>query len=156
VSVNREFGYLPLADPEFLRIAQALERISTAVGADVTALAIQKAAEAAASALKAEGYAVGEQDGTAVESGTYFHYNAKYFADNCASMINAQLDDIQDAIDRADEAIENLEKEAGYAWFDVDQNDGNMYVTVIQAIDDDVSFSVNENTGELIVTIHQQ
>ena len=155
MAVNEEFGYLPLADPEFLRIAQALERISTAVGADITALAVQKAAEAAASALVAEGYAVGKQNGDDVSSGTYYQYNSKYFADNCSSIINAQLSNIQNAIDRADDAVENLEKQAGYAWFEVDLSDGQMYVTVIQAIDNSISFSVQEETGELLVTLRE-
>ena len=155
MAVNEEFGYLPLADPEFLRIAQALERISTAVGADLTALAVQKAAEEAASTLVAEGYAVGKQNGADVSSGTYYQYNSKYFADNCSSIINAQLSNIQNAIDRADDAVENLEKQAGYAWFEVDLSDGQMYVTVIQAIDNSISFSVQEETGELLVTLRE-
>lgn len=151
--INRQFGYLPLADPEFLRIAEALERISTAVGADVTALAIQKAAEAAASALVAEGFAVGEQNGTAVTSGPYFQYNSKYFADSCANTIDGKVSEMQDVIDLANETIDNLQNESGYAWFNVNNSDGEMYVTVVSSVDKNTRFAVNTTTGELMVTV---
>lgn len=157
---NEDYGYMPLVDPEVLRIAQALERISTAVGGDVTELAIQKAAEAAASALKAEGYAVGEQDGESVEdpqssaydpSSPYYHYNAKYYADNCATLVDGKIDEIQDAIDDAEAAIDTLERRTGYVWFDVNNEDGKMYITYLNDVDEDVSFEIDENTGLLMV-----
>lgn len=37
------------------------------------------------SALKSEGYAVGEQNGTPVSSGTYYENNAKYYSQNASS-----------------------------------------------------------------------
>lgn len=37
-----------------------------------------------ANALKSEGYALGKQEGIDVESGTYFHNNAKYFAEQAS------------------------------------------------------------------------
>lgn len=40
---------------------------------------------------------------------------------------------------------------AGYVFFEVDESDGNMYVTVAGHIGDDVDFEVNEETGELEV-----
>lgn len=40
--------------------------------------------EAEEQALKAEGYAVGEQDGIPVSSGTYYHNNAKYYSEESA------------------------------------------------------------------------
>jgi len=57
-----------------------LARCAAAANASETA---QGTAEA--KALVAEGYAVGEQDGTAVESGTYYHNNAKYYAEQASS-----------------------------------------------------------------------
>jgi hypothetical protein len=53
-----------------------------------TAQGKAEAAEAGveADALKAEGYAVGKQDGTDVESGSpYYHNNAKYYAERAAA-----------------------------------------------------------------------
>ena len=49
-------------------------------------------AEAAASssetdALKSEGFAVGEQNGTPVASGTYFENNSKYYKDECENIV---------------------------------------------------------------------
>lgn len=45
----------------------------------------QKAGEASGSALKAEGYAVGKQDGTDVQEGSpYWHASAKYHAEQAA------------------------------------------------------------------------
>lgn len=43
------------------------------------------ASDAETQALKSEGYAVGTQDGTAVESGTYYHNNAKYYSEEAAA-----------------------------------------------------------------------
>ena len=40
---------------------------------------------------------------------------------------------------------------AGYVFFEVDESDGNMYVTVAGHIGEDVDFEVNEETGELEV-----
>ena len=61
----------------------------TAEEAERGAVAAQEAASGSASsantdALKAEGYAVGTQDGTAVVSGTYFHNNSKYYSDGAS------------------------------------------------------------------------
>lgn len=47
-------------------------------------------ANAAANGLKAEGFAVGEQGGVPVSSGDYFENNAKYYANEAASLV-AQL-----------------------------------------------------------------
>ena len=47
---------------------------------------IEDLSDATAEALKAEGFAVGEQDGTAVASGSpYYHNNSKYYSEQSAS-----------------------------------------------------------------------
>ena len=43
-------------------------------------------------------------------------------------------------------------EESGYAWFDVHDDDGIMYVYISDNLSEDVSFEVNENTGVLEVT----
>lgn len=43
---------------------------------------------------------------------------------------------------------------SGYAIFDVNDQDGQMYVTITDPLAQDVSFLVNETTGELEVTIN--
>lgn len=43
---------------------------------------------------------------------------------------------------------------SGYAIFDVNDQDGQMYVTITDPLAQDVTFLVNENTGELEVTIN--
>lgn len=48
-----------------------------------------KATTATTQALKSEGYAVGEQNGTAVSSGTYYQNNAKYYKEQAASEASA-------------------------------------------------------------------
>lgn len=61
-------------------ITEAIAALNTAVttsGASATS--------AAADALKAEGYAVGKQNGEAVSSGTYYRNNAEYYADQASS-----------------------------------------------------------------------
>lgn len=92
------------------------------------------AESAEADALKAEGFAVGEQDGTAVTTGSpYYQNNAKYYAN----------------------VAQQGAEEAGYAWFDVNDQDGQMYVTITPNLAEDVSFSVNENLGVLEVTYYE-
>ena len=49
-------------------------------------------------------------------------------------------------------AKQNAE-DAGFAWFDIDESDGNMYVKVTDDLAEDVTFAINENSGELEVTI---
>lgn len=43
---------------------------------------------------------------------------------------------------------------AGYVFFNVDNSDGEMYVTITENLAQDVTFSVNETIGELEVTVH--
>jgi hypothetical protein len=98
------------------------------------ATAAGESAEAAArNANDAEAWAVGERDGEPVEPSdpTYFN-NAKHYA-----LV------AQQGADRA-----------GYAFFNVDDSDGNMYVTITDNLAQDVTFFVNETIGELEVTVH--
>lgn len=91
----------------------------------------QSEADANASALKSEGFAVGEQNGEAVASGSpYYQNNAKYYA----------------------EVSQQGAEESGYVWFDVNLQDGEMYVTITPSLEEDVSFLVNEAVGTLEVT----
>ena len=84
------------------------------------------------SALAAEGWAVGTQDGEAATEGSpYFENNAAFYARLAA----------QGA------------EEAGYAWFHVELEDGEAYVTVSDNLAKDVLFAVDVNIGELEVTV---
>lgn len=98
----------------------------------------QAAAEAAeagthADALSAEGFAVGEQEGEPVQPGSpYYQNNAKHYAN----------------------VAQQGAEESGYAWFDVHQDDGEMYVTITENLAEDVSFSVNTSNGTLEVVLN--
>ena len=87
---------------------------------------------AEADALKSEGFAVGKQDGVDVESGSpYYHNNAEWYAH------------------LAEQGAEN----SGYAFFEVNENDGQVYVTVTEELDSDLVFHVNTGNGELEVIV---
>lgn len=90
--------------------------------------AAEDAQSAAASAVLAESWAVGE---TGTREGENQN-NAKFWA------LVAQ----QGA------------EHSGYAIFDVNDQDGQMYVTITDPLAQDVSFLVNENLGTLEVTIN--
>ena len=83
-------------------------------------------------AEESEAWAVGQRDGQDVPSSDEtYHNNSKYWAD--VAQIGAE--------------------ESGYAWFEVNQSDGEMYVTITPNLDEDIQFAINENTGELEVTV---
>ncbi len=42
---------------------------------------------------------------------------------------------------------------AGYAFFEIDDEDGEMYVTVANNLDNDLTFAINESTGTLEVIV---
>lgn len=85
------------------------------------------------SALKSEGFAVGEQNGKAVGQGSpYYQNNSKFYANVAQQGAEA----------------------SGFAWFDVNDEDGEMYVTITPNLAEDVSFLVNETMGTLEVTVH--
>lgn len=82
---------------------------------------------ARANATLAESYAIG---GTGTREGEDAD-NAKHYAEVSAQNADA----------------------AGYAFFEIDDEDGEMYVTVANGLDNDLTFEINENTGELEVII---
>lgn len=61
-------------------------------------------------------------------------------------------EDIDNAKHYAELAQQGAE-EAGYAWFDIDDETGEMMVTVTDNLAEDVTFAINENTGELEVIV---
>lgn len=90
-------------------------------------------ANARNNALKSEGYAVGEQEGAEVGADSpYYQNNAKFYAN----------------------VAQQGAEESGYAWFDVNDEDGEMYVTITANLAEDVSFSVNESLGILEVSVN--
>lgn len=98
---------------------------SAAESADV---ASECAVDAANSATEAESWAVGH-------TGT------------------RENEDINNAMFWAGVAQQGAEH-SGYAIFHVDNSDGEMYVTITEPLDEDVSFEVNEELGTLEVTIN--
>ena len=109
-----------------------IEQAIVALNNGVTA-ANESAENAAQSESNAEAWAVGERDGEPVAptDPTYLN-NAKHYANV------------------AQQGAESV----GYAFFDVNDADGNMYVTVTENLSTDISFHVNENIGELEVTLY--
>lgn len=85
------------------------------------------ALEADAKAILAQSWAVG---GTGTRPGED-NDNAKHYA----------------------EVAQQGAEEAGFAWFDIDDETGEMMVTVTDNLAEDVTFAINENTGELEVTV---
>lgn len=111
-------------------IAEAIEALNTQAGiaTDAAEEAAGSAESAETNAKLSESWAVGE---TGTREGEDTN-NAKFWA------LVAQ----QGA------------EHSGYAIFDVNDQDGQMYVTITDPLANDVSFSVNENLGTLEVTIN--
>ena len=85
-----------------------------------------------ASAEDAEAWAVGQRNGVDVPSSDEtYHNNSKHWS----------------------ELAQQGAQEAGYVFFDVNDEDGEMYVEITDNVDQDVSFDVNTTTGELEVTV---
>lgn len=84
-----------------------------------------------ARAEDAEAWAIGKRDGHFVppKDPTYRN-NAKYYADIAQQQIEG----------------------SGYAWFDVHDDDGCMYVYLSENLSEDITFAVNETLGILEVT----
>ena len=97
--------------------------------------AAQRAEDAAGDVTEANNYAKQSQSwavgGTGIRPGEDTD-NAKHYA----------------------EVAQQGAEEAGYAWFDIDDETGEMMVTVSDNLADDVTFAINENTGELEVTVN--
>jgi hypothetical protein len=110
-------------------ITQAIAALNAGVTRAETAAASAEddATDAAASATLSESWAVG---GTGTRPGEDSD-NAKHYA----------------------EVAQQGAEDAGYAWFDINDETGEMMVTVTDNLADDVTFAINENTGELEVTV---
>ena len=101
---------------------------SAATGAETAAeSASASATSASASSTLSESWAVG---GTGTRPGEDTD-NAKHYA----------------------ELAQQGAQEAGYAWFDIDDATGLMMATITENLADDVTFSINEQSGELEVTV---
>ena len=124
-----------------------------------------------ASAEDAEAWAVGERNGEPVtsEDETYEN-NAKFYAGEAEEQADrsgekstlAESWAVGGTGTRTGEDTDNAKfysevaqqgaEESGYAWFDVNDSDGCMYVTITANLEEDVSFAVNEAAGTLEVT----
>lgn len=126
------------------------------------------AEESQSHAQGSEAWAVGQRGGVDVEdTDETYQNNAKYYAGEAdrISRDNATLakswavggtgtrpgEDTNNAKHYAELAAQGAE-ESGYAWFDVDDSDGCMYVYISDNLSEDVSFAVNEAAGILEVT----
>lgn len=87
----------------------------------------EDAESAGHSADLAQSYAVG---GTGIREGEDTD-NAKHYSELAAQSAEA----------------------AGYAFFEIDDKDGEMYVTVANNLDNDLTFAINESTGTLEVIV---
>ena len=122
-------------------------------------------------ALDSEAWATGKRGGVDVdEEDETYHNNAAWYAGKAdeISRGNATLaeswavggtgtrpgEDTNNAAYYARLAEKGAE-EAGYAWFDINDENGNMYVTVTANLDSDVSFEIDESTGTLEVIINE-
>lgn len=117
-----------------------------------------------------EAWAVGERAGEPVEdTDETYQNNAKWYAGQADSISRGnaimseswaiggtgtrQGEDNDNAKHYAEVAQQGAE-ESGYVWFDVDDQDGEMYVTITPNLEEDVSFLVNESIGTLEVTVN--
>lgn len=119
-------------------------------------------------AKDSEAWAVGQRGGVDVEStDETYQNNAKYYAGEAdrISRDNATLAEswaVGGTGTREDEDNDNAKhysilaaqgaEESGYAWFDVHDDDGKMYVYISDNLSEDVEFTVDEETGVLEVT----
>lgn len=119
-------------------------------------------------AKDSEAWAVGQRGGADVEdTDETYQNNAKYYAGEAdrISRGNATLarswavggtgtrpgEDSNNAKYYSELAAQHAE-ESGYAWFDIHDDDGHMYVYISDNLSEDVSFAINESTGHLEVT----
>lgn len=74
------------------------------------------------------------------------------FAASASESAEAAAQSADEAEDWA-HAAEQSADAAGYAKFDIDDSDGQMYVTVANNLNNDLTFSIDESTGNLEVII---
>lgn len=70
-------------------------------------------------------------------------------ADESAQAAAQSADEAEDWAHAAEQSADA----AGYAKFDIDDSDGQMYVTVANNLNNDLTFSIDESTGNLEVII---
>lgn len=111
----------------------------------------------------AESWAIGgtgKRQGEDTNNAKYFSEESERLGQEKATLAESwavggtetrQGEDTDNAKHYAEVAQQGAE-ESGYAWFDVNLQDGEMYVTITPSLEDDVSFLVNEAVGTLEVT----
>lgn len=141
----------------------AVERSETAASESETS-----ADESHSHAQDSEAWAIGKRDGVDVEdTDETYQNNSKHWAgyseqigQEKATLAESwavggtgtrQDEDNDNAKHYAELAAQGAE-ESGYAWFDIHDNDGHMYVYISDNLSEDVSFAINELTGHLEVT----
>lgn len=135
------------ADPEELR---PFDDIVAAVAADAAAAAASasSAADSEQNASSSEANAAASEDAAAASerNAAESEANARQSEDNAAASEAS-------AHHWADVAQQGAE-ESGFAWFDINDEDGNMYVTVTANLAETTSFAINEETGMLEVIVN--
>ena len=151
-------------------IDQLIDKMNTAVETSEqnAETAGEHAGAADQSAQDAEAWAVGQRGGVDVGSDDKtYRNNARYYAEQ-ADEVGTEKAKLAESWavggtgTRADEDNDNAKhyaqlaaqgaEKSGYAWFDVHDDDGCMYVYISDNLSEDVAFAVNEASGVLEVT----
>jgi len=158
-------------DPEEQSVIDELiaELNDGVASAEQAAAAAEESEEASGShAQDAEAWAVGQRNGEDVDqTDETYHNNSKYWSEEAerkgsekATLAESwavggtgtRQDEDNDNAKHYSEIAAMGAEESGYAWFDVHDDDGHMYVYISDNLSEDVSFAVNEATGHLEVT----
>lgn len=134
-----ENGQAPDPYESWLEVLQELTA-ETAANAES---ASQSAASAAQSASDAEQYSQEAQG---------YAYDASASAQNAESSAQSAGDSADEAEHYADLAAQHAES-AGYVFFDVNEQTGEAIATVTDAVDEAMTFAVDEANGNLEVTL---
>lgn len=152
------------------QIDELVDALNDGVARSETAAenAEQSAEESDSHAEDSEAWAVGQRKGTDVNpADETYQNNAKYWAGEAEEIGQAKAtlaeswavggtgtrpgENTDNAKHYAELAAQGAE-ESGYAWFDVNDEDGHLYIYISDNLSEDVSFSVVEATGHLEVT----
>lgn len=134
-------GDTPDAYDEWLETLQALT-------AETETNATAAASSASAAATSEANAATSESNAAASESA------AATSESNASASATAAAESATEAAESAELAAQHAAT-SGWAWFSVNTEDGNAYVTVSDDLSDEVTFSVNTATGELEVVINE-
>ena len=118
-----------------------------ALGAVVTEAAHEAAVSEANAATSEQNAATSEAN--AAESADAAAASAAGAASSAAAALASE-----EAAEHYAEVAQQGAEESGYAWFDIHDNDGNMYVTVTANLAETTAFHINENSGELEVIVN--